>query len=356
MIPREGELRAFVEQSVGGRVLELRRSATGSSRVTLLVDALDAHGEPRALVLRHDSGDGPLSGTDIDLAREAVIYRALRDQPVRIPRLIAQAEDARTLLMERVAGTEDFAGIASSEDRAGIAHDFAEALAELHRVDPAALDLPGVPRPADAAQHALLDLSRWQGILRARVAKPCEPVRFAGDWLGAHPPAGEPRTVLCHGDAGVGNFLHAGGRVTALLDWEFAHLGDALDDVAWVLVRSHLLGGSDEMRAALPHWSQRAGLALDAGRIAWYRALVLLRMAISCQVALGHASGDAAMDTTTYQLLLPYLGFLLPQALREAGCRDAALDALEERATREMQAVPVLRAMARPLAPWEAPA
>lgn len=354
MIPREGELRAFVEQAVGGRVLELRRTATGSSRVTLLVDALDAQGEPLSLVLRHDSGDGPLSGTDLDLAREAVIYRALRERPVRIPRLVAQAGDARTLLMERVPGTEDFAGIASPQERAGIARDFAEALAELHRVDPASLDLPGVTRPADAAQHALLDLSRWRGILSARVPEPCAPVRFAAEWLGGNPPAGSPRTALCHGDAGVGNFLHADGRVTALLDWEFWHLGDALDDVAWVLVRSHLLGGSEEMRAALPHWSRRTGLALDAGRIAWYRALVLLRMAISCEVALGHARSDTTMDTTTYQLLLPYLGFLLPQALREAGCRDAALDAVEERATREMQAVPVLRAMGRPLAPLDA--
>lgn len=356
MIPREGELRAFVERAVGGRVTSLRRTAMGSSRVTLLVDAQDGQGRPLSLVLRHDSGDGPLSGTDIDLAHEAVVYRALADQPVRIPRLLAQAEDGCTLLVERAAGGEEFASLEAPAEREAVALDFAAALAELHRVDPARLELPGVPRPADATEHATLDLARWLGILRERVDGPSEVVCHAGEWLGDHAPTQMERTVLCHGDAGVGNFLHQGGRVTALLDWEFAHLGDPLDDVAWVLVRSHLLGGHDEMRAALPEWSRRAGLALDAGRIAWYRALVLLRMAISCQVALGHAGRGAAMDTTTYQLLLPYLGFLLPQALREAGCDEPALDALSERGRREMEAVPVLRAMARSLVPWEAPA
>lgn len=355
MLPSEGELRAFVEQSLGDRgatrIDALRRAGTGRSRVTFFVEGVDAQGAPLSLVLRCDSGDGPLSGTEIDLAHEAVIYRALRDAPVRIPRLLAQSRDGRSLLVERVAGSEAFAGIAERAQRAAIARDFAVALAELHRVDPAGLALPGVPRPRTAAEHAVLDLSRWLRILEERVPAPDALLRFAGEWLAAHPPDGVERTVLCHGDAGIGNFLHREGRVTALLDWEFAHLGDALDDVAWALVRSHLLGGADETRDALSVWSQRAGLALDPHRIAWYRGLVLLRMAVSCAVGLSHAQAreDPSMDTATYRLLLPYLGFLLPQALREAGCRGAALDALGERAVTEMEAVPVLKAMARPL-------
>jgi aminoglycoside phosphotransferase (APT) family kinase protein len=350
----EDALRSFVEGAVGGRVVAMERTAVGSSRVTLLVDVEDGAGESQALVLRHDSGDGPLSGTDIDLAHEAVIYRALASEAVRIPRLVAEAPDGRTLLIERADGTEAFGALEPAAERARVASDFAEALAELHRVDPASLELPGVARPKDAQEHALLDLRRWIGIQRTRVEEPAEITRLAGDWLAAHPPDHVDRSALCHGDAGAGNFLHEGGRVTALLDWEFAHLGDPIDDLAWVLVRSHLLGGEEEMRAALPAWSQRAGLPLDGARIRYYRALVLLRMGISCQVALGHARrSKGAMDTTTYELLLPYLGFLLPQALREAGCREPGLDGLAQEARATVDAHPVLRAAARPLTPWE---
>jgi len=59
------------------------------------------------------------------------------------------------------------------------------------------------------------------------------------------------------------------------------------------------------------------------------------------------------MSTTTYEILLPYLAFLIPQALREAGCRDAGLDPLEAEARLEVAQHPVLQTLARPLVPWE---
>ncbi|MGY3128087.1 aminoglycoside phosphotransferase [Agrococcus sp. UYP33] len=44
-------------------------------------------------------------------------------------------------------------------------------------------------------------------------------------------PAAAP-PVFCHGDWGDGNLLAADGRITAVLDWEKAHLGDPLREVA----------------------------------------------------------------------------------------------------------------------------
>ena len=353
MVELADELRAFVEYATGGQIDNVERTALGSSRVTLLVDAVDADGRALELVLRHDSGDGPLSGTDIDLAHEAIVYRALADHPVRIPRLLAEAEDGRTLLVERARGGEAFAAIEPAADRGVVAKDFAVALAELHCVDPAVLDLEGAERPKAPADHALIDLKRWLAIRDARVEDPGEVSRLAADWLIGNAPEEVERGALCHGDAGAGNFLFETGKVTAILDWEFAHLGDPLDDIAWVLVRSHLLGGGDEMRAALPTWSKHAGLALVPERIRYYRAVVLLRMAISCQVALSHAKAGGAMDTTTYEMLLPYLDFLLPQALREAGCREASLDRVEQETAAAIQAHPILKLAAKPLKPWE---
>jgi aminoglycoside phosphotransferase (APT) family kinase protein len=349
----ETELRAFVEAVTGGRVARLERTAMGSSRVTLLVDVEGGDGERRELVLRHDSGDGPLSGTDIDLAHEAVFYRALASQRVRIPRLLAEAPDGRTLLVERAPGSEGLAELSES-DREAVERDFGRALAELHAVDPAPLPLGDLPRPESAADHARIDLRRWDRFLRENVEKPSRVSRLASDWLDANAPTDCERTVLCHGDAGVGNFLHADGRVTALLDWEFAHLGDPLDDIAWVLVRSHVTGG-DVWHPALETWSERSGLTLDRARVTYYRALVLLRMSISCQIALGRAARGSAMDTTIYEMLLPYLGWLLPQALREAGCREAELVGLEQEAKCLLDAHPVLKAVARPLVAWEPP-
>ena len=67
-------------------------------------------------------------------------------------------------------------------------------------------------------------------------------VGAAAAWLRSNVPPVPTATALCHGDAGVGNFLFAGDKVTALLDWEFAHVGAPQDDLAWVAIRNHLLG------------------------------------------------------------------------------------------------------------------
>ena len=56
---------------------------------------------------------------------------------------------------------------------------------------------------------------------------------------GPHPPG----QVLVHGDYGPNNLLldPRAGRVTAILDWEWARAGDPVDDLAWCewIVRTH---------------------------------------------------------------------------------------------------------------------
>ncbi len=351
----ERGLRRFAGEAAGGRVVRFDRAPVGSSRLTFLVDVECDDGSRRELVLRHDSGDGPLSGTEIDLAHEAVVYRALADRPVRIPRLLAESADGLSLLIERAAGTENLAELSPAELEE-IERDFGRALAELHAVEPAGLSLGDMARPRTAEDHARLELARWTRFQQDKVPRPSELMRFAAGWLDRNAPEQVERTALCHGDAGHGNFLHDGRRVTALLDWEFAHLGDPHDDLAWVRVRSHLAGR--EWSTALTAWSGETGIPLDGDRIAFYRALVMLRMAISCEIALAHASaaGDAGpMDTTVHALLLPLLGVLMPRALREAGCLNTGLDAFEEEARRRQETDPTLRAMVGRLPPWKDP-
>ena len=55
--------------------------------------------------------------------------------------------------------------------------------------------------------------------------------------------AGQPGAVLVHGDFGPNNVLLDAGaqRVTAVLDWEWAHAGDPVEDLAWCefIIRLH---------------------------------------------------------------------------------------------------------------------
>ena len=341
----EASLRHFVETSSGGSVVRAQPATTGASRRTWLLD-VERGGERLELVLRVDTGDGPLSGSELNLAREAVVYRALQGRGVRIPKLHAASREA--LLIARAPGSDAFASVLDAGRRAAIVRDFFVALAELHGVNADRLALPGFAVPADGPDHARCDLDLWRRISAARI--PPDPLcEFAARWLDASAPPAD-RTVLCHGDAGPGNFLFDGERVTALLDWEFAHLGDPLDDLAWVAVRAHLLGGFGDLAEGFRTWRDSSGMRFDVARVEYYRALVLLRMAISCRLGLAHADAQRG-DTTVYRLLLPYLRWLLPDALARAGCKGPELDEFGEAGRDALERTPILASRARPLEP-----
>jgi len=284
------------------------RLGSGASRAIWLVSLSD--GTER--VLRADTGDGPLAGTELTLGREAVAYAALGGGPLPIPRLLAASTAGDALLVERAPGSESLDGLDAAAG-ARVMDGYVDALALLHGIDAERLALPGFARP-DPEDPARPELALWRGVFEARVRRPAPLVRFAFAWLERNAPRRTDRIALCHGDVGPGNFLHEAGRVTALLDWEFAHLGDPLDDLGWLAFRGHHLNdGVGDLRGQLRRWSERTGLPADPERIAWYRALVMLRMLVSCQAALD--SGAASLDRTVYFSLSALLGVLLPQAL-----------------------------------------
>jgi len=303
----EERLRSFVEAATRARVERAARIGSGASRATWLVATSD--GAER--VLRADTGDGPLAGTALSLARESAVYAALAGLAVSIPRLLAVAPGGDALLLERAPGSESLAGA----DAARVMDAYVDALATLHGVDARRLELPGFARP-EPGDPARAELALWRGVLELRVKRPAPLARFAFAWLERHAPRHADRISLCHGDVGPGNVLHQHGAVTALLDWEFAHLGDPLDDLAWLAFRGHHLNDEiGDLAAQLRRWSRATGLAAAPERIAWYRALVMLRMLVSCLAALD--SGATSLDRTIYFSLTALLGALLPRALAE---------------------------------------
>lgn len=82
-------------------------------------------------------------------------------------------------------------------------------LRQLHRIEPP----PGLPAAPDDA-----------GIIRRYLEAGGPPLPLL------IPPATAP--VLCHGDWGDGNLLGADGAISAVLDWERAHLGDPVRELA----------------------------------------------------------------------------------------------------------------------------
>ena len=80
--------------------------------------------------------------------------------------------------------------------------------------------------------------------------------------------------VIVHGDFGPQNVLIDGHRIAAVLDWEFAHIGRPIEDLAWAewIVRMHhpeasgSLGELHRGAQLSPDWSDRHGAMLDRCR------------------------------------------------------------------------------------------
>jgi aminoglycoside phosphotransferase (APT) family kinase protein len=182
-----------------------------------------------ACVLRRAPGGGALTGSRaIGLDTEAALIRAAHSGGVRAPEVLVELEPSDGIgcgfVMRALPGTPDPAQILAAEDPASLITQIAHELAAIHRINPA--DLPALPVLEPAAAVAEL---------RARFGQSGgdRPIlALALHWLAANlPPPCPPRLV--HGDFRLGNLLVEGSQLTGVLDWELAHLGDPVEDLAY---------------------------------------------------------------------------------------------------------------------------
>ena len=327
--------RAWIESALGTPVEAARPIGQGASRATWLVELADR--EP--VVLREETGQGPMAGTPLDLAREAVVYRALGSTTLPVPAVLAVADDGAALLLAHARGEASWKGL-DDDTVLAVSTDLGRCLAELHGLDPAGLELG--PLAADD------DLEVWASIAATRAPAPATQIAAAAlPWLAARAhDHGGPRS-LCHGDAGAGNLLHEGGAVTALLDWEFAHLDDPHDDLAWVAVRNQVQRRPLDVGAVYRAWQAGTGRTIDPARLEHHRALVLTRMLVSCDAALAWAGdGEPPM---VQSMLRPYLGLAVVEALRRAGATELPLDALAAEARAGWEGQPIAQVLDDPI-------
>jgi aminoglycoside phosphotransferase (APT) family kinase protein len=292
------ELEAWIGATTGGSVVTSRRHLAGASRQAWSVD-VDRLGEPLELFLLRDQAGGR-GGS----ARDAAVLRSLAGTPVPVPVVYGHDAGLGALLLERVPGRGDFPAVDHEDEREPTARHLMELTAALHRVAPASLPIDHLGDPAVAGPHAEAQLA---GVERfaALAGDGLDPLfRFALVWLRCNVPDGGGRTSLVHSDMGPGNFLAASGRVTAILDWEVAHWGDPMEDLAAVAVRD-MATPVGHLPTRFAEYAAAGGPPVDLAAVAWYRILVLTRNPML--IGFGLARDDAAVDRvqmTMYRTML----------------------------------------------------
>ena len=178
-------------------------------------------------VLRRAPSFEFMAGRPMSHASEAALIRAARASGVMAPEVLVelQLEDGigSGYVMRALSGSpEPNAFLAEADPQVAI-RDIARELVATHRTD-----CTGVPVPVMDTAEALDELrTRFMAYGGDRPI-----LALALRWLEANiPPPIAPSLV--HGDFRLGNLMFEHGRVTGVLDWELAHLGDWHEDLAF---------------------------------------------------------------------------------------------------------------------------
>lgn len=182
---------------------------------------------PETCVLRRAPSADMMAGRPMDHHGEAALIRAARAAGVLAPEVLVELEEGDGIgsgfVMRAMAGTPDPNAILAESDPDLLIADIARELAAVH-----ATPCAGLPVPTMDTAAALAELkARFLGYGGDRPI-----LALACRWLEENLPAPVPPR-LTHGDFRLGNLLVQHGRLTGVLDWELAHLGDPHEDLAF---------------------------------------------------------------------------------------------------------------------------
>ena len=277
------KLERYLSRQWGERVAvrELSRIPGGASRETYRFDA-EVGGKVRGMILRRDPVVGLI---DTDRQTEYLAYQSFHGVlPVPEP-LLLETKDSELerpfFIMSRVDG-----GMVPSvmnlhpygEQASAIGRELFTILGRIARCDPAELPIRACIEAPSAADCWRQALDGWQQVIERDERHPQPIVRAAIRRLRRNPPKPAQKISVVHGDYRSGNFLHDGcGHILAVLDWEMAHLGDAVEDLAWCFdpLWNHFddsrVAGTISETEAIAIWERESGLHVDPSTLAWWK-------------------------------------------------------------------------------------
>ena len=152
-------------------------------------------------------------------------------------------------------------------------------LATWHRATARALHLPTFGPVRTVREHQLDQLVGIRKVFEEQdKVQPIDALaRLSLEFLESKVPDFDGEPVLVQGDTGPGNFMYENGRVTAIIDWELAHLGDPMDDVAWLSWRATQHSFPD-FPARLREYEVLSGITVDDTRVRYYRVNACARL------------------------------------------------------------------------------
>lgn len=241
-------------------------------------------------VLRTDSPSSV--AVSMTRAQEFAVLRCAFEAGAKAPEPLVLCSDLSVIgreffIMEALKGTAFgpslTRGGVQEEQRTALCRELGASLASLHQIRPPHAQLAFLPQPAaDHAQHCIDTYRDYLDTLNAGFPA----LEWGLRWCELN--RSEPLAPrLLHRDYRTGNYMVADGKLSGILDWEFAGWGDPREDIGWFTARCWRFAGSQreaggvgELGDFLDGYNSIAELSMDRAELTYWQVMAHLRWAI----------------------------------------------------------------------------
>jgi aminoglycoside phosphotransferase (APT) family kinase protein len=285
-------------------VSDLQALAGGASRDSWSFQASYADGTREKMVMRRDLAT-TMTDSALTRAQEFALMLAAYRHDVACARVRWLCETSEPLdhpffIMDYVNGISIGRKVMTAPElaaaRTALPQQMARQLARIHSLDwhDDSLAFLRKPMTDSPAREAVAELYDTLDSLGAHIPA----LELALRWCALNVPQTQ-RITFVHGDFRVGNLLVGPEGLTAVIDWEFAHVGDPAEELGYLCMRDWRFG-SDTLRAAglttrdafLAEYEQAAGISVDRAAVDWWEVFGNVRWAVIClNQAQRHLSG-----------------------------------------------------------------
>ena len=223
-------LRRRFPESHGITATELVRVPGGRSKKTYFVSISGSDLLPNQVVIRQDYAL-KYAGTRIVDEYRPLMMLAQRGLPVPRP-LHLETESSEVgppfMFVPRFSGKPPGSYFGMIASAPGAFRDLAAMLGQLHCMDATGLGAADAVTNTDQLGSVI---AQYQRKWRDNATRASPVIDYAYAWASDQCHREPGLTAFVHGDCGPYNFLIDNDRLTVILDWEFAHVGDPAEDL-----------------------------------------------------------------------------------------------------------------------------
>lgn len=229
---------------------------------------------------------------------EAKIQKIVKANDAPVPEILMEFSEGDEIgegyVMEAIAGETIPRKILRDDSfkkvREKLPYEIGMSLAKIHQTK--------LDQLQDLEQTSFLDSLQKLNLVYLSFQQPQPVFDFAFKWLEAQK-LEDYGEVLVHGDFRFGNFIISEENLESIIDWELAHIGNPMEDLGWLCVRSwrfgnvtKRVGGLGDIEELIAGYEANSEIKIDETQLDIWQLYGSLRWGVICMMqTFAHLNG-----------------------------------------------------------------